>query len=97
MAEMTVANSKMTVDNDSPSQAGNHFIVHGTLIPGDTNVNHFQAGSHVLYCNVGNETDEDTTMAVKINASDLSTAAEGYVAFQGTVADTYRYTAGVII
>ena len=97
MAELTVANEKMTIDGDSPSHAGNHFIVHGTLIPGDTNVNHFKAGSHVIYCSVVNETDEDTTMAVKINASDLSTASEGSVAFQGSVADTYRYTAGVLI
>ncbi len=94
MAELTVAAETLTMDN--PHSAGDHYIITGTLVPGNTNVNYFKAGRHVLYCNVVNETDEDTTMAVKINASDLSTAAEGSIAFQGSVADTYRYSAGVL-
>ena len=94
MAELTVANSKLTMDN--PHSAGDHWIITGTLIPGDTNANYFKAGRHVLYCNVVNENDDDTMMAVKINASDLSTTAEGSITFQGTVADTYRYSAGVL-
>ena len=100
MAEMTIANSKMTHDNNSPHHAGNHFIVTGTLVPGDANVNYFRAAPStgaVLYCHVENQTYEDTTVGVRINASDFSTASQGNVTFQGTVADTYRFTAGIIL
>ena len=100
MAELTIANGKMTHDANSPLHAGNHHIVTGTLIPGNTSVNYFRAApasGTVHYCHIENMTDEDTTFGVRINASDFSTASQGLVTFQGSVADTYRFTAGVIL
>tara|TARA_Y100001951_G_C11295337_1_gene275136 strand:- start:979 stop:1272 length:294 start_codon:yes stop_codon:yes gene_type:complete len=91
-----------TLDNNSPLSAGNHFIVTGTVVVPNTNANEFRVApstGSVLYCNVECTTDDATndTRIVINQEDDFSTASQGLVAIQAEAADTFRFTAGVIL
>ncbi len=91
-----------TFDSWSPRLAGDHHVVTGTVVVPDTDPNEFEltpTSGYVLYCNVECTTDDATNDTwILINTEDdQSTADPGTVAIQAEAADTFRFTAGVIL
>ena len=91
-----------TLDTNSPQLSGNHFVVTGTVVLADTNAAEFRVAPStggVLWCHVECTTDDATndTRVVINSEDDFSTASQGLVAIQAEAADTFRFTAGVIL
>ena len=91
-----------TLDTNSPQLSGNHFVVTGTVVLADTNAAEFRVAPStggVLWCHVECTTDKETndTRVVINSEDDFSTASQGLVAIQAEAADTFRFTAGVIL
>jgi hypothetical protein len=91
-----------TFDTNSPHQAGDHFIVTGTVVAADANALEFRVAPStgtVLYCNLMCTTDDATndTRSSLNKEDDFSTASQGLVALQCEAADTFRFSAGVIL
>jgi hypothetical protein len=88
----------ITPTNVRLSKSGNHWVVTGSVVVPDTNANEFRVGKSCLWCHVENTTDDDTTYRVDKNVEDdFSTASAGLVAIQSSAADTFDFTAGVLL